>query len=187
MHAHKLSPATAIAMLALFFAIGGTAFAAHHYLVTSTSQIKPSVLKALRGQTGPAGPAGQAGATGATGAPGPAGPSNLSTLTTVTGPTVEVLNDTVGVAEAVCPAGSHAVSGGGTGGIAGLDVSEMETTRQSWFVLTNNETGITIKIHAQAQCAGAGQAVAARAPRVTHAREDALLAEIDAELAARRR
>ena len=42
MHIRKPSPGTAIALLALFFAMGGTAIAAHHYLITKTSQIKPS-------------------------------------------------------------------------------------------------------------------------------------------------
>jgi len=70
MHFRKPSPGTAIALLALFFAMGGTAIAAHHYLITKTSQIKPSVLKALKGNRGRAGPAGVAGAPGAPGAPG---------------------------------------------------------------------------------------------------------------------
>jgi hypothetical protein len=61
------TPALAISCLALFVALGGTAIAAHDYLITSKSQISPKVLKALRGARGPAGP------TGATGAPGVAG------------------------------------------------------------------------------------------------------------------
>jgi hypothetical protein len=78
-----LSPATAIAALALVFAMTGGAYAAKKYLITSTKQISPSVLKALQGKAGPAGPAGSAGkdgANGANGAPGakgetgPAGP-----------------------------------------------------------------------------------------------------------------
>ena len=47
MNLRRPSPSAAIATLALFFALGGTAIAARHYLVTSTSQIKPSVLSAL--------------------------------------------------------------------------------------------------------------------------------------------
>jgi len=53
-----------IALLALFFALGGAAVAAKHYLITSTSQIKPSVLKSLRGKTGAAGKVGPQGLTG---------------------------------------------------------------------------------------------------------------------------
>ncbi|MGA2470792.1 MAG: hypothetical protein ABSG64_08895, partial [Solirubrobacteraceae bacterium] len=35
--------------LALFLALGGTAWAAHHYLITATSQISPGVRGALKG------------------------------------------------------------------------------------------------------------------------------------------
>lgn len=38
----------AIALVALVFAMTGTGIAATHYVITSTSQIKPSVLKQLR-------------------------------------------------------------------------------------------------------------------------------------------
>jgi hypothetical protein len=43
-----------VATLALFFALTGAAVAATHYLITSTRQIKPSVLKGIEGQPGPA-------------------------------------------------------------------------------------------------------------------------------------
>jgi hypothetical protein len=59
--------------LALFFSMSGGALAASHYLITSTKQIKPSVLSALKGKAGPAGPAGSAGAAGTSGAQGPQG------------------------------------------------------------------------------------------------------------------
>lgn len=71
---HKLlrkpSPAIVIACLALFVAGTGTSIAATHYLITSTKQIKPSVLKKLKGNKGPAGAAGAVGAAGAAGAAG---------------------------------------------------------------------------------------------------------------------
>jgi hypothetical protein len=57
--------ATVVAYLALFLALtGGTAYAAKHYLISSTKQIKPSVRRALRGATGHTGPTGTTGATG---------------------------------------------------------------------------------------------------------------------------
>lgn len=67
-----LSPATAIAGLALVFAMSGGAYAAKKYLITSTKQISPSVLKQLQGK---AGAPGAAGASGTQGAQGPAGPA----------------------------------------------------------------------------------------------------------------
>jgi hypothetical protein len=58
-----------ISVIALVFAMAGGAYAAKKYVITSPKQIKPSVLKKLKGKRGPAGPAGPAGAQG------PAGPA----------------------------------------------------------------------------------------------------------------
>jgi disulfide bond formation protein DsbB len=38
----------AVAIVALILAMAGTGIAASHYIITSTSQIKPSVLRELR-------------------------------------------------------------------------------------------------------------------------------------------
>jgi hypothetical protein len=65
----RCSYANVVATFALFFAMTGGALAASHYLITSTKQIKPGVLSALKGKAGPAG------ANGAAGATGPAGPA----------------------------------------------------------------------------------------------------------------
>jgi hypothetical protein len=49
----RLSYANVASTLALVIALGGgTAWAAHTYLITSTGQIKPSVLKKLQGRSG---------------------------------------------------------------------------------------------------------------------------------------
>jgi hypothetical protein len=69
---HRLTPGGAIALVALFIALGGSALAAKHYVITSTKQIKPSVLKKLKGNQGPRGP------QGAQGPPGPSGSSTTS-------------------------------------------------------------------------------------------------------------
>jgi hypothetical protein len=68
-----VSPATAIATLALVFAMSGGAFAASKYLITSTKQINPKVLKALKGKAGANGAQGLAGAAGPAGPQGPGG------------------------------------------------------------------------------------------------------------------
>jgi hypothetical protein len=79
-----LNYANIVATLALLFAMGGSAIAANHYLINSTKQINPKVLKKLKGQRGrtgfgiqgqpgPTGKNGLIGKTGATGVTGPGG------------------------------------------------------------------------------------------------------------------
>ncbi len=56
--------------------MSGSALAATHYLITSTRQISPTVLKSLKGKPGPPGATGAAGpqgSQGTTGAPGTQG------------------------------------------------------------------------------------------------------------------
>jgi len=71
-----------VATLALVFAMSGGAYAASKFLITSTKQIKPSVLSSLKGKAGangvagaqgPAGAVGPAGTAGGVGPQGPAG------------------------------------------------------------------------------------------------------------------
>lgn len=69
----RVSPSMAVALLALFVALGGTGLAASHYIITSTKQIKPTVLRKLRGSEGPPGPQGPQGETGAIGPAGARG------------------------------------------------------------------------------------------------------------------
>jgi hypothetical protein len=82
---------TAVAYLALFAALGGSAYAAvtvtgrniKDGTITSkdvknrtlgTNKLSTTAMSSLAGQRGPAGPQGETGATGAKGEPGPAGP-----------------------------------------------------------------------------------------------------------------
>ncbi len=100
----RMSYANVVATLAMVFAMTGGAYAASKFLITSTKQIKPSVLAQLKGKSGtngapgaqgPAGPQGLAGvagvngkdgAPGAEGAQGPAGPKGATGAAGAAGP-----------------------------------------------------------------------------------------------------
>jgi hypothetical protein len=71
----RITYANVAATLALVFSMSGGALAASHYLINSTKQINPKVLKKLKGNSGKPGAPGAAGATGATGASGAPGPT----------------------------------------------------------------------------------------------------------------
>ena len=98
---HGRAPyARVVAALAVILAVGGgTALAAsivhkpkakpkHHYVITSTSQIKPSVLSQLHGAKGTNGANGATGATGTTGAAGATGATGPVTGTLPSGVTL---------------------------------------------------------------------------------------------------
>jgi hypothetical protein len=76
---HHVGYATIVATTALVFSLSGGALAATQYLITSTKQISPNVLKRLKGTPGPSGPQGlpgpngNPGIPGRVGAPGPSG------------------------------------------------------------------------------------------------------------------
>ncbi len=154
------SATTLIACFALFLALGGSAIAAGHYLITSTGQIKPSVLKKLKGNRGPAGATGAPGAPGAAGAQGPQGSAaSLGALVRVTGPTVFVEPGKASHSTAFCPGGDHIVSGGT------ISVAEPfafdSFGEQAWTTVVFNPFGSSVEATSIAYCAPAGTAVAA--------------------------
>ncbi|MGA9285391.1 MAG: hypothetical protein WBV85_08105 [Solirubrobacteraceae bacterium] len=69
----RFSYTNIILTLGLVFAMTGGAYAASKVIITSTKQIKPSVLKQLQGKKGANGAAGPAGPAGTAGPQGPAG------------------------------------------------------------------------------------------------------------------
>ena len=105
-----------IATLALFVSLGGTGIAASRYLISSTRQISPSVLKKLE-KAGPQGPQGKlgavgaAGTTGITGAAGAAGASGITNIMDVSAESSDGPNEDGGslTATASCPHGYVAV------------------------------------------------------------------------------
>jgi hypothetical protein len=76
-----------VAVLALVFAMSGGAYAASRYVITSTKQISPKVLKSLQGRAGRAGAAGVSGAQGPAGPVGPQGPAGAAGAAGVRGET----------------------------------------------------------------------------------------------------
>jgi hypothetical protein len=82
-----LNYANVVATLALLFAMSGGALAANHFLINSTKQINPKVLKKLKGSPGPKGAGGAqgvAGPRGSAGLQGPAGTPDTSNFFTKT-------------------------------------------------------------------------------------------------------
>ncbi len=98
-----LSYANVAATLALVFAMSGGALAATHYLITSTKQISPKVLKSLHGATGARGPAGPAGPAGAGGAGGAKGENGANGTNGTNG--TSVTSKTLGKGEGGCAEG----------------------------------------------------------------------------------
>jgi hypothetical protein len=161
------SYANVAATLALVLSMGGSAVAAKHYLVNSTKQISPKVLRALRGKTGPAGVAGAPGAPGGTGKEGPQGKEGPHGATSVVVRTAEVTveNKKSGSATASCEPGERATGGSvetGTGSFVNVsspipggkpEPAEPGVTPTSWRGVWLNESGVTDTFHVYVVCA----------------------------------
>jgi hypothetical protein len=86
----RLSYSNLAATLALIIAFaGGTAYAARKYVITSTKQIKPSVVSKLQGAAGPPGPQGIQGIQGNQGAPGTLSSAYFDAYTTTSASTAD--------------------------------------------------------------------------------------------------
>jgi hypothetical protein len=108
----KPSAATVISLVALFFSITSAGIAASHYLITSVSQIQPSVRHALRGRAGRRGPTGPRGPQGPPGQAAPDTTQYVPNPMVVTGDAISVAPAASGTAVADCPLGSYASGGG---------------------------------------------------------------------------
>jgi hypothetical protein len=169
-----LSYANVVATLALVFAMSGGALAAKHYLINSTKQINPKVLKKLAG-TGKTGPAGATGAAGAVGSTGPQGKEGaqgkegsspkLSAVKEVLGNEVFVEHGKFGASVAKCPAGTRVISGGqlveSSETAPNIENSRALAGRTGWTVEIGNPSKFeSIFVEAIAYCAGEGEAIA---------------------------
>ena len=172
----RINYANITATVALFFAMSGGALAAKRYLLNSTKQINPKVLRALKGKAGPTGPAGVNGGNGSPGVQGKEGPAGkegkpgptiLGAITIVRSPEVFVPKGQIKAAVAECPKGSRAISGGYEYFIDQTEKppntvkSEATAGRKGWFVEAGNPLGNTESLfeEAVAYCAKEGEAI----------------------------
>jgi hypothetical protein len=156
--ARKLTYANVASTLALLLVLaGGTAYAANHYLITKTSQIKPSVLKDLRGRAGSSGAPGALGAAGAAGATGATGPAGISGYTQVQSATTNNPSGDQDVAIANCPAGESVLGGGAFGSAVAtgqsITTSEPANSDTGWLVAMSNSSASNEHFTAYAICA----------------------------------
>jgi hypothetical protein len=157
-----LSYANVTSTLALVLVLGaGSAWAAKHYVISSTSQIKPSVIKKLHGAKGAKGAQGAKGANGtkgATGASGVPGISGYATLHASTNTSVPGLQSAVG--EEPCPSGDVVLGGGAdvvgvtaTNNPLTMEESQPDTGSNAWAVTMVNNASSARQFDVWAVCA----------------------------------
>lgn len=153
----RISPATAISLVALFFSITGAGIAASHYVITSTSQIRPSVLKTLRGERGPRGLIGRQGLQGSQGPAGATGPSGVLSQTTTINTDGTVPAGAATVLSADCGGGSLATGGGFTAAqglvVATSEPTPASSTASGWVLDVSNPTRLPLPATVWALCA----------------------------------
>ena len=108
----RFTIANMVAVVALVLAMSGGALAASKYLITSTNQISPKVIKKLKGLAGPAGPAGKEGKAGANGTAGTNGTNGTNGTAGTNGESVTPA--TLAAKNAHCAEGGAEFSVGGS-------------------------------------------------------------------------
>ena len=145
----RLTYANVAMTLALVFAMSGGAYAASKYIITSTKQIKPSVLKSLKGKAGAAGAAGAQGAQGLKGEPGASvtgkegGPGKDGV--SVTGAAASVLECKAGGVKYTSASGANAVCNGETGATGPQGPLQSGKSEYGvWSDFGNNVNGVKV-------------------------------------------
>jgi hypothetical protein len=131
----RFSYANIAATLALVFSMSGGALAANHYLITSTKQLSPKVLRKLTGRAGAngaQGPQGKEGIPGKEGKDGGVGRPGVNGEKGELGPSHAYSASGSSSATVALPAGSYVVSGEGqlvdtTGTTPGAGFCKIET------------------------------------------------------------
>jgi hypothetical protein len=139
------SPVNVIAVIALVLAMTGGALAATKVIITSTKQIKPSVLAQLKGKNGapgaqgpqgPAGPAGTPGAKGENGANGTNGSNGADGKAGAAGPKGTTgTNGTNGVTGATGPTVFILPSGKTETGTWSVTAKSVPATEETWTAI----------------------------------------------------
>lgn len=132
----KPSPSLIVACLALFFSLGGGAYAASRVLITNVHQIGPGVRHELRGRRGPAGPRGPAGSQSPQGQAAAAPPVLPTTYQVTSSATLTAASANVSLIEA-CKSGDTVLSGGFSGNGEIVTASEQTNTNTNvpaWIV-----------------------------------------------------
>ena len=152
----RFTYANVTATLALLFAMSGGALAAGHYLITSTKQIKPSVLSALKGKAGASGAQGPQGAQGPAGAKGENGVAGSAGANGTNGTTGESVVVAKLAAGSECKAGGakfsnatgHATACNGEAAAGGgyTEVLPPEKTEQGAWSFSSSEAFLTASI-----------------------------------------
>jgi Collagen triple helix repeat (20 copies) len=146
----RLSYANVTATLALVFAMSGGALAANHYLITSTKQINPKVLKKLKGNAGKTGATGATGATGSQGKEGPVGKEGS--------PGKNGTNGTNFTASTTLASGQTLTGSWGVGGGTGDWMPDAVQFRIPLAAPLTNENYIASPAEYSTKCPGPGQA-----------------------------
>jgi hypothetical protein len=153
------TPAMFIALVALFFSIGGAGLAASRYLITSTHQIAPAVLKHLE-KPGLRGLTGAQGATGSAGVMGAPGASAVPEYTdAVSGNDTSVIAGATIIVAVFCPPGTQAEGGGYRASGMTVDAN-IPDAPNGWQITVTNQTGGTLQATPWVTCRGTAAALA---------------------------